>query len=117
MRWHAPTLLAFLVACDYWALSINSGGFLFIAVVEDGQQPPRHTGYRMRLRDGAGTVREVDVPAGGDYRLELPASGSVELTLLPPVGCAVEGANPRTVSLGSAEEPARALFTLRCPAG
>jgi hypothetical protein len=112
----APILLALLAACDQWALSINSGGLLFISVVEDGRQPPRRTGYRMRLRDAAGAVRDVDLPVGGDYRLELAAPGSVELTLVPPAGCAVEGANPRTVSLDSAEEPVRARFTLHCPA-
>lgn len=94
----AVTGLLFLTACQEWHLSINSNGLVFISVIGDGEL--RHR-FRIRSRDGEGTVRILDVPASGQVTLTPVADGTLEVTLLTPGDCRVAGPNPRTLSVAA----------------
>jgi hypothetical protein len=85
-----------LSACDYWALSVNGDGLLFIAVIDDGNG---RGGFRVRARESDGTSRIMDVPPSGNLSLGNFAAGQLELTLLPPQECSVTAPNPRTLSV------------------
>ncbi|MGH7510311.1 MAG: hypothetical protein ACREMZ_12695 [Gemmatimonadales bacterium] len=99
-----------LGACDQWHLSINRDGLVFVSVIDGTGQ---RDGYRVRTRQSHGTVQVVDLPASGVLRLSPVASGILELTLLPPAGCTVAGANPRVLTVG-VDVTVRVSFDVRC---
>lgn len=99
-------------SCEQWHLSINSDGLLFVSVIIVDDDEPRDR-FRLRVREADGTVRVGDVPASGHVTVSALADGPLELTLLPPAGCRVEGANPRTMMV-EAGEPLRVSFSVQC---
>jgi hypothetical protein len=107
----ALAALVSAASCQQWHLSINSDGLLFISVIGDND---RHRDrFRVRIQDADGTVRVQDVPASGRLTVGALADGPLELTLLPPAGCQVEGANPRTMTV-AAGETVRVDFNVQC---
>lgn len=100
-----------LTACEEWHLSINSDGLVFISVTGDNGEPRRR--FRVRTRDAAGAVRTLDVPETGPMRLTPAVGGPLELTLLTPEDCHVEGANPLTLTVAERHE-IRVAFSVRC---
>jgi hypothetical protein len=99
-----------LAACDYWALSVNGDGLLFIAVIDDGTG---QGGFRVRARESDGTSRIMDVPPSGNLSLNSLGTGQIELTLLAPARCSVTAPNPRTLSV-SAGNPVNVGFEVHC---
>ena len=102
--------LLYLAACDYWHLSVNADGLVFIAVVGDA---PTREGFRVRIRRSDGGTRLLDVPPSGRLSLSPTTAGTLELTLLPPAGCRVAAPNPRVLTV-AADEPVRVNFDVRC---
>jgi hypothetical protein len=98
-------------SCEQWFLAVNSDGLLFVSVVvvDDGRRDP----FSLRIRDANGLVRMREVPPSGRVTLSALADGPLELTLVTPEGCQVDGANPRTVTVASGE-PVRANFKVAC---
>jgi hypothetical protein len=107
----ALAALLLLTACDQWALFVNSDGVLSVSIFSDGSQPQDR--FRIRARQGDGTIRVLDVPASGPLTLNGPAGSTVELTLLSPEGCRVSAPNPRTVSPGS-DQTVGVVFDVQC---
>lgn len=104
-------LLLQLAACDYWHLSINSDGLVFVSVITWNSDPGHR--FRVRTRDAGGMTRILDMPASGQLTVTAPADGPLELTLLTPEGCRVMGSNPRMVTLAAGQE-VRSGFDVRC---
>ena len=100
--------LLHLAGCDQWALSVGGDGLLFIGITGD-DHPGR---FRIRARQADGT-RLLDLPPSGQLQLGGLAPGTVELTLLLPPGCQVNGANPQVLTVG-ADQTAAVGFEVRC---
>jgi hypothetical protein len=107
----AVAALLLLSACDQWALLVNSDGVLSVSIFSDGSQPQDR--FRIRAREGDGTIRVLDLPASGPLTLSGSAGSTVELTLLSPEGCRVSAPNPRTVSPGS-DQTVGVVFDVHC---
>lgn len=103
--------LLHVAGCDQWHLSINGDGLLFVSIIgDDAGQRDR---FRVRTLDAEGTVQVLDVPSSGRLTLNPVAAGTLELTLLPPAGCAVIGPNPRVLTV-AADKTVRVSFDVRC---
>ena len=103
--------LLYVAGCDQWHLSINGDGLLFVSVIGDGAGPQGR--FRARTLDAEATVQVLDVPSSGRLTLSPVAAGTLELTLLPPAGCTVTGANPRVLTV-AADKTVRTNFDVRC---
>jgi len=103
--------LLYLAGCDQWHLSINSDGLLFVSIIGDDTGPRDR--FRVRTRDAEGTVQVLDVRSSGRLTLSPVAAGTLELTLLPPTGCTVTGANPQVLTV-AADKTVGASFEVRC---
>lgn len=104
-------VLLHVAGCDQWHLSINSDGLVFISIIGEDDQPRDR--FRVRTRRSDGSVQMLDVPASGRLTLTSLTDGPLELTLLAPDGCRVNGPNPRTVNASAGEE-IRVAFDVRC---
>jgi hypothetical protein len=100
-----------LAACDYWHLSINRDGLVFVSVIGVDDRPRDR--FRLRTRHSNGLTRLLSVPESGRVSLNSPADGTLELTLLPPEGCSVSAPNPRVLSVDD-DEPVEVSFDVRC---
>jgi hypothetical protein len=103
--------LLYLAGCDQWHLSINGDGLLFVSIIGDDTSPRDR--FRVRTLDAEGTVQVLDVPSSGRLTLSPVAAGTLELTLLPPAGCTVTGANPQVLTV-AADKTVRVSFDVRC---
>jgi hypothetical protein len=106
----ALAVILSLAACEEWHLSVNSDGLVFISIVGDGAGRP---GFRLRTRTGSGVVQTLAVPASGALGLTQVAGGELELTLLLPDRCRVDGPNPRTLTVHAGRE-IRLAFDVHC---
>lgn len=100
-----------LAGCDQWHLSINGDGLLFVSIIGDDTGPRGR--FRVRTLDAEGTVQVLDMPSSGRLTLSPVATGTLELTLLPPAGCTVAGANPQVLTV-AADKTVRVSFDVRC---
>src|SRR5919204_4961039 len=97
MKSHSPILpkalaitgLCLLPGCDEWHLSINSDGLIFISVAGDGIESRDR--FRVRVRNDEGGVRTLELPPSGQLTVTAEADRIVQLTLLVPEGCRVDG--------------------------
>jgi hypothetical protein len=103
--------LLYLAGCDEWHLSINGDGLLFVSIIGDDTGPRDR--FRVRTLDAEGTVQVLEVPSSGRLTLSPVAVGTLELTLLPPAGCTVTGANPQMLNV-AADRTVRTNFDVRC---
>jgi hypothetical protein len=100
-----------LAGCDQWHLSINGDGLLFVSII--GDDPGPRDRFRVRTLDAEGRVQVLDMPSSGRLTLPPVAAGMLELTLLPPAGCTVAGANPQRLAV-AADRTLRVSFDVRC---
>jgi hypothetical protein len=101
-----------LAGCEVVSLSIDSGtGLIVVRLEDDGGG--RRGGYRMRVRQVGQADRVIAAGLDAPLELAVPASGPVELTLIPPAGCLTVSANPRIVDPG-ADGTVTARFDVRC---
>ena len=103
-----------MTACEAWHLSLSSDGLVFVSVVGITGEPGHH--FRVRTRDAGGATRTIDLPPSRELTLSPGVDGALELNLLAPAGCQVQGANPRTVVVAMGGET-RLVFDVRCSAG
>ncbi len=101
-----------LGGCEVVALSIDSGAGLIVVRLED-DGGGRRGGYRMRVRQAGEADRIVAAEPDAPLELTVPATGPVELTLLPSAGCLTLSANPRIVDPG-VDGTVTARFDVRC---
>lgn len=100
-----------LPGCDEWHLSINSDGLIFISVAGDGIESRDR--FRVRVRNDEGGVRILELPESRQLTMPEQPDRTVQLTLLVPEGCRVDGVNPQTVTATAATSE-RADFTVHC---
>ena len=101
-------------ACDAWYLAVNSDGLVFVSIVGISGES-RHQ-FRVRTRDAGGATQTIDLPPSRELTLSPQVDGAFELNLIPPAGCRVTGANPRSVLVTTGSER-RVVFEVRCSAG
>ena len=107
----AITGLCLLPGCDQWHLSINSDGLIFISVAGDGIDTGDR--FRVRVRNDDGGVRTLELPASRQLTVAAEPDRTVQLTLLVPEGCRIDGINPQTVTATAARSN-RVDFAVHC---